>query len=30
MLPEHAAAVLEIYGHGIASSMTTFETKVPN
>ena len=30
MLPEHADAVLEIYGHGIASGMATFETKVPN
>jgi L-amino acid N-acyltransferase YncA len=29
MLPEHAAAVLEIYQHGIASGMATFETKVP-
>jgi phosphinothricin acetyltransferase len=30
MLPEHAGAVLEIYGHGIASGMATFETKVPD
>lgn len=30
MLPEHAPAVLEIYGHGIASGMATFETTVPN
>ena len=30
MLAEHASAVLEIYGHGIASGMATFETKVPN
>jgi phosphinothricin acetyltransferase len=30
MLAEHAAAVLEIYGHGIASGMATFETKVPD
>lgn len=29
MLPEHASAVLEIYGHGIASGMATFETTVP-
>jgi phosphinothricin acetyltransferase len=30
MLQEHANAVLEIYGHGIASGMATFETNVPN
>ena len=30
MLPEHAGAVLEIYGHGIASGMATFETTVPD
>ena len=30
MLPEHAGAVLEIYGHGIASGMATFETKAPD
>lgn len=30
MLPEHARAVLEIYGHGIASGMATFETQVPS
>jgi phosphinothricin acetyltransferase len=30
MLAEHAGAVLEIYGHGIASGMATFETKVPD
>lgn len=30
MLSEHADAVLEIYGHGIASGMATFETKVPD
>jgi len=30
MLAEHASAVLEIYGHGIASGMATFETKVPD
>jgi L-amino acid N-acyltransferase YncA len=30
MLPEHAGAVLEIYGHGIASGMATFETNVPD
>lgn len=30
MLAEHATAVLEIYGHGIASGMATFETKVPD
>lgn len=30
MMPEHAGAVLEIYGHGIASGMATFETKVPD
>lgn len=30
MLAEHATAVLEIYGHGIASGMATFETQVPN
>ena len=30
MQPEHAHAVLEIYGHGIASGMATFETKVPD
>jgi len=30
MLPEHASAVLEIYGHGIASGMATFETTVPD
>ena len=30
MLAEHAAAVLEIYSHGIASGMATFETKVPD
>jgi L-amino acid N-acyltransferase YncA len=30
MLQEHANAVLEIYGHGIASGMATFETKVPD
>jgi L-amino acid N-acyltransferase YncA len=30
MLPEHAGVVLEIYGHGIASGMATFETKVPD
>jgi L-amino acid N-acyltransferase YncA len=30
MLQEHADAVLEIYGHGIASGMATFETKVPD
>jgi phosphinothricin acetyltransferase len=30
MLPGHANAVLEIYGHGIASGMATFETKVPD
>jgi len=30
MLPEHAGAVLEIYGHGIASGMATFETVVPD
>lgn len=30
MLPEHAGAVLEIYGHGIASGLATFETNVPN
>ena len=30
MLAEHANAVLEIYGHGIASGMATFETKVPD
>ena len=29
MQPEHAGAVLEIYGHGIASGMATFETTVP-
>ena len=29
MLPEHAGAVLEIYQHGIASGMATFETQVP-
>lgn len=29
MLQEHANAVLEIYGHGIASGMATFETTVP-
>jgi L-amino acid N-acyltransferase YncA len=30
MLQEHANAVLEIYGHGIASGMATFETNVPS
>lgn len=30
MLAEHANAVLEIYGHGIASGMATFETNVPD
>jgi len=30
MQPEHASAVLEIYGHGIASGMATFETTVPD
>lgn len=30
MLQEHANAVLEIYGHGIASGMATFETNVPD
>jgi L-amino acid N-acyltransferase YncA len=30
MLPEHAGAVLEIYSHGIASGMATFETNVPD
>lgn len=30
MLPEHAHAVLEIYGHGIASGMATFEIQVPD
>ena len=30
MLAEHAGAVLEIYGHGIASGMATFETTVPD
>jgi L-amino acid N-acyltransferase YncA len=30
MLPEHASTVLEIYGHGIASGMATFETTVPD
>ena len=30
MLPEHASTVLEIYGHGIASGMATFETAVPD
>ena len=30
MQPKHAHAVLEIYGHGIASGMATFETKVPD
>jgi phosphinothricin acetyltransferase len=30
MLQEHANAVLEIYGHGIASGMATFETQVPD
>jgi len=30
MQPEHANAVLEIYGHGIASGMATFETTVPD
>ncbi|WP_207511309.1 GNAT family N-acetyltransferase [Longitalea luteola] len=29
MLQEHAGPVLEIYGHGIASGMATFETEVP-
>jgi phosphinothricin acetyltransferase len=29
MQPEHANAVLEIYQHGIASGMATFETEVP-
>lgn len=30
MQQEHAGVVLEIYGHGIASGMATFETKVPD
>lgn len=30
MQPEHANAVLEIYQHGIASGMATFETEVPS
>ena len=30
MQQEHAGIVLEIYGHGIASGMATFETKVPD
>jgi L-amino acid N-acyltransferase YncA len=30
MLQEHANPVLEIYGHGIASGMATFETQVPD
>lgn len=30
MLPQHAGPVLEIYGHGIASGMATFETQVPD
>src|SRR3954471_11457870 len=30
MLTEHAGAVLEIYSHGIASGMATFETTVPD
>jgi phosphinothricin acetyltransferase len=30
MLQEHANTVLEIYGHGIASGMATFETTVPD
>lgn len=30
MLQEHTNAVLEIYGHGLASGMATFETKVPD
>lgn len=30
MLQEHANAVLEIYSHGIASGMATFETTVPD
>jgi phosphinothricin acetyltransferase len=29
MQPEHAAAVLEIYEHGITSGTATFETQVP-
>ena len=29
MLDEHAEKVLEIYRHGIASGMATFETEVP-
>lgn len=29
MQPQHAAAVLEIYLHGIQSGMATFETEVP-
>jgi len=30
MQQEYASAILEIYGHGIASGMSTFETKVPD
>jgi phosphinothricin acetyltransferase len=30
MPAEYADAVLEIYGHGIASGMATFETQVPD
>lgn len=29
MQPQHAAAVLEVYKHGIDSGMATFETTVP-
>lgn len=29
MLPAQAPAILEIYAHGIASGMATFETEVP-
>ena len=30
MLPEHADAVLAVYGHGIATGNATFQTEVPS